>query len=139
MGKEIRMQRNELVWQSRVVYWKEEDWNNLKKWVAGQAEKAQDRPKDNWYKQYIIVNAIIQNMTWDEAVEEYRKWDENEEDALYWDDHYYNGNPYKQYFGDWLLEQIREDCYNADVDNEEYADDSDENIDILGDDDEDAD
>ena len=136
MGKEIRMQRNELVWQSRTVTWNGSDWNNLKKWVANNAEKAKQNPNDGWYKTFIIINDVISGMTWEQAVEQYEKWDNNEEDALYWEEpsYYSEKEMYKQYFGDWLIEQIREDCYNADVDSEDYADDSDENIDVLGDD-----
>ena len=135
MGKEIRMNRNELVWQSRTVTWNESDWANLKKWVAGQAEIAVKKP-DNWYKQYIKINEIIKDMSWDDAVEQYKKWDNSEEDALYWEEqsYYDKDQTFKQYFGDWLQEQIREDCYDADVDGEDYADDSDEYVEVLEDD-----
>ena len=135
MGKEIRMQREELVWQTRTVYWKEADWLNLKKWVASQAEIAKERP-DSWYKQYIQINEIIKDMSWDDAVEQYKKWDNSEEDALYWEEPsaWDEGNMYKTYFGDWLQEQIREDCYDADIDGEDYADDYEEYVEVLGDD-----
>lgn len=139
MSKEIRMQRNELVWQSRTVYWKERDWDNLKKWVAGHAEKARQNPNDGWYKQFIKVNEVIENMTWDEAVEQYKKWENGDDDALYWEEtQLYSDGTYKVYFGDWLKDQIREDCYDADVDGEDYADDYDENVEVL-DNDEDED
>lgn len=139
MSKEIRMNRNELVWQSRTVYWKEKDWETLKKWVASQAEIAKERP-DGWYKQFIKINEVIENMTWDEAVEQYKKWDNGDEDALYWEETYsYNDTTYKVFFGDWLKDQIREDCYNADVDSEDYADESDENVEVLENDEEDED
>lgn len=134
MSKEIRMQRNELVWQSRTVYWKEQDWENLKKWVAGQAETAQqEKHKDSgWYQQFIKINEVIKDMTWDDAVEQYKKWDNSEEDALYWEETYaYNDSIYKVFFGDWLRDQIREDCYDADIDGEDYADDYDEDVEVL--------
>lgn len=138
MSKEIRMQRNELVWQSRTVCWNENDWNNLKKWVATQAEIAREK-LGGWYQQFVKINEVIKDMTWDEAVEQYEKWDNGDEDQLYWEETYaYTDETYKVFFGEWLQDQIREDCYDADIDGEDYADDYDENVEVL-DNDEDED
>lgn len=137
MSKEIRFQRNELVWQTRIIYWDAEDWDKLKTWVKNQVQKAQ-KPEykgGSWYQSFIKVYDVIKDMSWDDAVAEYQKWDNSDKNSLYWEEETttYNGESYvyKTYFGDWLLEQMREDVYNADIDSEDYADDSEEYIEIY--------
>ena len=137
MGKEIRFERTELVWQTRVVTFNKGDWERIKKWVKGYAERAEQNPKDSWYRTFVSAWEVIKDMSWDEAVEQYRKWRDDEQDAIYWTDHYYDGSEYKIYFGEWLTDEMREDVYNADIYNEDYADDSSEDIEILENDEED--
>ena len=137
MSKEIRLQRSELVWQTRCIYWNNKDWDNLKEWVKSQAEKAQqpENQESGWYQSFIKIYDVIKDMSWDDAVREYENWDNSDEDQLYWEDtyKYYDGtsHTYKQYFGDWFLECMREDVYDADIESEDYADDYDEDIEIL--------
>ena len=137
MSKEIRFQRSELVWQTRCIYWNAQDWSNLKSWVKTQAEKAQqpENQDSGWYQSFIVIYDVIKDMCWDDAVKEYEKWDNSEDDQLYWEQQtrYYDGtsHTYKEYFGEWFVECMREDVYDSDIESEDYADDSEEDIEVL--------
>lgn len=141
MSKFIRYQRDELVWQTRVIDWGKRDWENLKSWVKTQAEKAEmpENADSGWYQTFINVYAAIKDMSWDEALVEYEKWDNSEDNQLCWTNSYtyYDGteHSYKVYFGEWLREMMQEDVYDADITNEEYADDYEEDIRIVEEDD----
>lgn len=138
MAKTIKMTRKELVWETREVEWNEVDFNRLKKWLKEFAGKNYDA-LDNFARSHLVAYEHIKDMTWEEVFEDFKKWDNGDEDAIHWTfTNYYNSiddYTYTQYLGDLIQEWIREDCYDADITDVNYADDSEENIKIIDDED----
>ena len=136
MGKTIRMIRDELVWETREVEWNEVDFNRLKKWLAEYAGK-EIEPLDNFARAHALAYEHIKDMTWEELVEDFKKWQDDDENAIHWTvtNHYKFSDDYtyEQYLGELVQEWIREDCYDADITDTNYADDYDEYTEVLDD------
>lgn len=137
MAKTIKMTRSELVWETREVEWTEVDFNRLKKWLAGYAEKEIDQ-FDNYSKEHVLAYEHIKDMTWEDLVADFKKWQDDDENAIHWTvtNHYAYSDDYtyEVYLGELVQEWIREDCYDADVTDVDYADDYDEELEVLEDD-----
>ena len=73
----------------------------------------------------------------EELVADFKKWQNDEEDAIHWTvtNHYAYSDDYtyEQYLGELVQEWIREDVYDADVTDVNYADDYDEDVEVLDD------
>jgi len=134
MSKMIKLDRAELVWQTRVNYFGEGDWENLVKWMKGRAEQAKLPENQNsaWYRNQVQEYNIVKDMSWEQALAEYEKWNNEgeSEDLLHWICDYGDGYSYTVYFGEWLRDNVREDNYNSDIIDEEYADDYNEEFSI---------
>lgn len=126
MGKAIQFTRNELVWETYEVCWDESDWANTLKWLA---EKT-----DDYYKQ---IYALVKDLSWDEIVAEYKRWNgENEEECLYYVFHTsrsYNGEEsvWKEPLWDVIREWMQEDMWDKGPEYSDYADDYNEEFEII--------
>ena len=127
--KTITLTRSELVWQTRHATWSEEDWTRFLEWLKQSTDE-----KNYWHDQYAGLYEKIKDMSWEEAIADFkdpkisvpvvRKYN----DGTSW--------TYDQTLYDAIVEAMREDCYDADVDDEDYADDYSEDFDISGEDEE---
>ena len=147
MSKALRMTRSELVWETRINEFSEKDWEKTVEWLKSFTEK---EATTSWAREHITIYNAVKDLTWEQVYEDYKKWDNGDRDTTIsyelisegygWNETHDSwvrkpeeDKPYKQYLGDFLQEMIREDNYNADVDNYEYADDYDEDIEFLED------
>ena len=76
MGKSIRMQRDELVWETRVGYFTEDDWNKTKKWLKDYANEAgSDEPY--WVAQQVIIYNLVKDLTFEEVLADFEKFEKD--------------------------------------------------------------
>ena len=146
MSKSIRMTRRELVWETRVNEFGEEDWKKTVEWLKSFTEK---EVTTSWGRDHIAIYNAVKDLTWEQVYEDYKKWDNGDKDVISYDlvCEGYGWNEtrdswvrkpeedrvYKQYLGEFLHEMIQEDNYDSDVEDYDYADDYDENVDFLED------
>jgi len=123
MGKSINLTRNELVWQTRCNSWDESDFKNLLNWLKGFEGKEGGWARDH-YNEYQFLSAY----TWDEICRYFDVYDEDEPTMAYYDE---NGEKrYTTCISELIKEYMREENYDQDICNEDYADDYDEQWDI---------
>lgn len=117
MSKKIRLSRDELVWETRCNEFGPAEWENTKAWAKQLRE-----PR--------LYN-IIQNISWDEAFAAWKRYHNSTQTAneiiVYETEHY------KQTLGDWVNELVREDNYDSDISDTNYADEYEEHWEIYTD------
>ena len=134
--KTITLTRSELIWETRHNTWTEEDWNNLLKWMKETIEDSNEHEESYWRKKNKAAYDVLKDLTWEQAVAEFDKGYE----GLSWqvDNSYKDsqGNlvpsSYKETVYELICEYMREENYDQDVDECNYADDFDENF-VIGD------
>lgn len=123
MAKSITLNRHELVWQTRTNTWTEEDYNKLVDYYKGFIGKENE---GNWAKSNAQKGEFLSQYTWDDVL---TYWD-----ALYENEPFVeinNGDwSYKEYLTEIVREAMREDNYDCDVTDENYADDYEEYFDV---------
>lgn len=139
MAKSIRMQRDELVWETRVGYFTEDDWNKTKEWLKGLLnEEGADNPY-NWVGHQVIIYNLVKDLTFEEVLADFEKFEEDyrgdncikveltnkRSDGETW--------TYTQFLHDLIVEWLREDTYDKEPIHYEYADDYQENVEIVED------
>ena len=129
MAKSIRMRRDELVWETRVSYFNESDWNSLKEYYSSfenyngcDPEYGADR-----YKIYLA----IKDLSYDDVIADFEGEDSME--VIREERHFSDGSPWywSQTLNDIVVEWMREDNYEAEVCDTSYADDCDEYVDLV--------
>lgn len=138
MAKSIRMQRDELVWETRIGYFTEDDWNKTKKWLKDYANEAgSDAPY--WVAQQVIIYNLVKDLTFEEVLADFEKFEKD-----------YKGDDcikveltnkrsdgetytYTQFLHDLIIEWLRDDVVDKEPIHYEYADDYQENIEIVED------
>ncbi len=124
----ITLQRRELVWECRECTWTEEDWIgylHCLKHLCSFSDVARQT-----YEQ-------VKDLTWDEVVADFQRYQDTGESKSWTEVSYIYENSvrtdkieytYTQTLADILIDRMREDNYNANVKNTEYADDYDEDF-----------
>ena len=138
MAKSIRMQRDELVWETRVGYFTEDDWNKTKKWLQDFVNEAgSDEPY--WVAQQVIIYNLVKDLTFEEVLADFEKFEKD-----------YKGDDcikveltnkrsdgetytYTQFLHDLVIEWLRDDVIDKEPIHYEYADDYQENVEIIED------
>ena len=127
MGKTITLKRHELVWETRANTWDEEEFNRHLEWLKGFKDRIEsgECPSDSdWYKNHIAEYEVLSQYTWDEIVKIMKDNDYDNEPII---QYYSNGEPwYKEHSSDVIIEAMREDNYDSDVCDTNYADDYEE-------------
>lgn len=139
MGKSIRMQRDELVWETRVGYFTENDWNKTKEWLKGWLnEEGADNPY-NWVGHQVIIYNLVKDLTFEEVLADFEKFEEDykgddcikveltnkRSDGETW--------TYTQFLHGLIVEWLRDDVNDKEPIHYEYADDYQENVEIVED------
>ena len=118
MGKQIRLERAELVWETRINYFGEKEWEETKKYYKCYTSTAN-------YNAYMArIYKQIKDITWEQVL---AKW-ESDEPSIYIE---LSENGYKESLRSFVEDTIREINYQCDIDSETYADDYEEDFDIL--------
>lgn len=139
MGKSIRMQRDELVWETRVNYFTEDDWNKLKEWLSVLVNQPEANQPDTELGHQLIIYNRIKDLTFDEILADFEEFEKNYESdkciKIELTNKRYNGETwtYNQFLHDLIVEWIREDNCDSDIVNTEYANDSEEYVEIIED------
>ena len=76
MGKSIRMQRDELVWETRVGYFTEDDWNRTKGWLQCYLNEEGANDSYSWIGHQVIIYNLIKDLTFEEALADFEKFEE---------------------------------------------------------------
>lgn len=127
MGKTIQLTRHELVWQTRCNSWEEEDFKKLLEWL-----KSFEGKEGQWSRDHYMEYNFLSAYTWDEICRYFDIYDEDEPTITYYDE---NGEKrWSTCISELIKEYMREENYNCDICDEEYADDYDEQWDITSDD-----
>lgn len=123
MAKSITLNRHELVWQTRTNTWTEEDYNRLVDYYKGFIGKEDE---SNWAKGNAQKGEFLSHYTWDDVL---KYWDVDYNDEPFIEIN--NGDwSYREYLTEIIREAIREDNYDCDVVEENYADDYEEDFDV---------
>lgn len=117
MSKKIRLSRDELVWETRCNEFGPAEWENTKAWAKQLRE-----PR--------LYN-IIQNISWDEAFAAWKRYHNSTQTAN--EIMVYESEHFKQTLGDWVNELVREDNYDSDISDTNYADEYEEHWEIYTD------
>ena len=139
MGKSIRMQRDELVWETRVGYFTEDDWNRTKGWLQGYLNEEGANDPYSWIGHQVIIYNLIKDLTFEEALADFEKFEEDYkgENCIKVEliNKSIDGNTwtYTQFLHDLIVEWLREDTYDKEPIHYEYADDYQENVEIVED------
>lgn len=107
-------------------------------------DRKNTNPEDAWMRSLITDYSNIKDLTWEEVYNDFQNY-QNGKDSISWKQHRnaYKYNPdtresvrdeendweYTQYLAELLIEAMREDNYDTDVCDTDYADDYDENFD----------
>ena len=139
MGKSIRMQRDELVWETRVNYFTENDWNRTKGWLKDYLNQEGANDPYSWVGHQVIIYNLIKDLTFKEVLDDFEEFEKDYKgdncikveltnktvDGTTW--------TYTQFLHDLIVEWTREDNYDQEPIDYEYADDYQENIEIVED------
>ena len=121
MAKSITLNRHELVWQTRTNTWTEKDYNQLIAYYKGFIGK-----EGNWAKGNAQKGEFLSQYTWDDVL---KYWDADYDTEPFIEID--NGDwSYREYLTEIVKEAMREDNYDCDVTEENYADDYEEDFDI---------
>ena len=137
MGKSIRMTRNELVWETRINYFTEDDWNKIKEWLSTFVDRAEANQPDTWTGHQVIIYNRVKDLTFDDVLADFAEFEKNYESdkciKVELTNKRYNGETwtYNQFLHDLIIEWVREDNYDSDIVDTQYADDSEEYVDII--------
>ena len=133
MGRAIRMQRSELVWETRVSYFEESDWESLKSHYKS-FEKYEEST-DYWYKDKNAIWKVIQNLTYEDVIAEFERDARGEEPTINFTHQRTNAMgeswSWDQSLYDIVVEWMRDDNYEADVCDSSYADDYEEYVELV--------
>lgn len=139
MAKSIRIQIDELVWQTRVSYFTENNWNKTKKWLQDFVnEEGADDPY-SWVAQQVIIYNLVKDLTFEEVLADFEKFEKDykgddcikveltnkRSDGETW--------TYTQFLHDLIVEWLRDDVNDKEPIHYEYADDYQENVEIIED------
>lgn len=128
--KTITLLRRELVWQTRSNTWNAENWRDYKDKLERRIIKYAD---DN--TQYIISIKLLYNcikeISWDEVVAEYAHYEQTGELKIVWSVEYDN-YILKTSLIEVVQEAMRDNNYDADICDIDYADDYEEDFYVKG-------
>ena len=139
MGKSIRMQRDELVWETRVNYFTEHDWNKLKKWLSAFVNQEEANQAYTWVGHQVIIYNRVKDLTFDDVLADFEEFEKNYESdkciKFELTNKKYNGETWtcNLFLHDLIITWLREDNHNSDIVNTEYANDNEEFVEILKD------
>ena len=139
MGKSICMQRDELVWETRVGYFTEDDWNKTKEWLKGLLNEEGANDPYNWVGHQVIIYNLVKDLTFEDVLADFEKFEEDykgdncikveltnkRSDGETW--------TYTQFLHDLIIEWLRDDVNDKEPIHYEYADDYQENVEIVED------
>ena len=137
MGKSIRMQRNELVWETRVNYFTEDDWNKLKKWLSAFVNQEEANQAYTWAGHQVIIYNRVKDLTFDDVLADFEEFEKNYESdkciKFELTNKKYNGETWtcNLFLHDLIVTWLREYNYDSDIVNTEYANDNEEYVEII--------
>ncbi len=124
MSKTIQLTRSELVWQTRQIIWDAEEFQKYLNWL-----KTFEGKEDAWCRNNYAIYELLAAYTWDEVVDMIQRADYDDEPKV--NVVGYDGEVwYTQCLSDVIREAMREDVYNSDIVDEDYADDYNEEFEI---------
>ena len=139
MGKSIRMQRDELVWETRVNYFTEDDWNKLKKWLSAFVNQEEANQAYTWVGHQVIIYNRVKDLTFDDVLADFEEFEKDYESykciKFELTNKKYNGETWtcNLFLHDLIVTWLREDNHNSDIVNTEYANDNEEYVEIIKD------
>lgn len=128
MSKTITLTRDELVWQTRCNSWNEEDYKSFVEWLKTFVGKENESV---WSRNRVAEYNIFSRLSWDEICKFVN--DDNYEEQEDFRIPYYAEDGdimYRAYPSDVIQDAIREDNYDSDITDEQYADDYQESWDV---------
>lgn len=136
MGKLLKMQRNELIWETRVNYFGEKNWQRTLEWLKTFYDNKDTFTKYEWGYEHALLYERVKDLTFEEVIEDYNKYIHHEEDSIYVivKKQRYDGDEtwtYKRYLGEFIVEEMREDNADSDLYDTQYTGDSEEYIEIV--------
>ena len=119
--KTIMLSRAELVWQYRNTRWEKQDYDNLLNYLKTFKDKDD---QSDFTKNNARLYDFLSQFTWEQICD----WCENyntDEPQFEYENHYYDGQIWRhsETVSDIIKDYIREENYSADVVDEDYADD----------------
>ena len=137
MSKSIRMTRNELVWETRINNFTEDDWNKIKEWLSTFVNREEANQIDTWIGHQVIIYNRIKDLTFEDVLADFEEFEKNYESdkciKVELVNKRYNGETwtYNQFLHDLIIEWVREDNYDSDIVDTQYADDNEEYVEIV--------
>lgn len=128
----ITMVRHELVWQTRTNNWTEE---NFEEYIAS-LEKYSEGSDATWAQELRQKAEFLKQFTWDEVCKYLSKDYKGEMPTItIVREDTYGEYRFTDNLEEIIVEAMREDNFDSDVDSEEYADDYEEELEVNQEDD----
>ena len=135
MGRSIQLRRDELVWQTRCNSWDENDFKRHMEWLATykdvELKQGEDSSYENlWAYHHRQEYEFLSQYTWDQICGWVNGEDDEHEPKL---EYQKNSSDYgwTTYISELIKDAMREENYDCDVSDENYADDSYEEWDVT--------
>lgn len=128
-NRSITLYRSELVWQDSHLEWDESDYQKYLDWL----KSFKDKQNTDWERNNYAFYLFLKDYSWDEICYWFEHEGEDEPKMLFHSKTHDGdeGYSWSTSLTDIIKEVIREDLFNcADVDDEHYADDWQEDWDI---------
>lgn len=128
MSRTIQLTRQELVWETRANVWTKEDYDRYLNWLKDIANEDTNEEDNYWHRHKQAEYEFLSQFSWDEVCD---ILDGKRDDVMLKYPEDKDGWSYISSVYDLIIEQMREDNYDSDVIDTEYADDYDEQIDVF--------
>jgi len=119
MSRTIQLRRRELVWETRSITWTEEDYQKMLESLKGYKAQASET-SSNWYKRCSQEYDLLSQYTWDQVCDIIQGKVEDPEIKIKYSD---EDSGYTEFLSSIVNDWMREDCYDAPVEDTDYADD----------------
>ena len=129
MSRSIELRRDELVWQTRYTSWDENDFKRHMEWLA--TYKDVELKYDNlWQYHHRQEYEFLSQYTWDQICGWVNGEDSENEPKL---EYAKSANDYgwTTYISELIKDAMREENYDCDISDEQFADDCDEWWDVT--------
>lgn len=135
MGRSIQLRRDELVWQTRTNSWDENDFQRLMEWLSQYKDVELETDGENaysnlWQYHHRQEYEFLSQYTWDQICGWVNGEDDENEPKL---EYVKNSHDYgwTTYISEMIKDYMREENYDCDISDEQYADDCDEWWDVT--------
>ena len=133
MSKVIKMTRHELVWETREAEFDAAEWGRTLAWLKTFAEKETD--PYTWEGRWASVYNRVKDMTFEDILADVEAYEKTDDYIVFtFKSKRYNSDEeweYTESLYELIMEWLRDDCCDNEVTDWNYADSSEEYIEVV--------